>query len=151
MLPSAHYTNSTTWRPLGYCHCCCWWLLSPISPTSGKPAFSVSHWRVQVIERTSHLKQCYWHPKQTVANTCAGEGGKEAGEEAEENDPLNDESEGRADACLTHAGIKCSWRVDETDWLCHSWQHASDHCHYKRFCPKKQKIISVFFCPSIIN
>jgi len=102
----------------------------------------------------SHLKQCYWHPKQTVASVCAGDGGKEAGEEVEENDPLDDESDGWADACLTHAGIKCSWRVDEilrTDWLWHSWQHASDCCHYMRFRSKKQKMIPVFFCPSIIN
>jgi len=90
----------------------------------------------------SHLKQCYWHPKQTVASACAGDGGKEAGEEAEENDQLDYESDGWADACLTHAGIKCSWRVDEilrTDWLWHSWQHASDRCHYMRFRSKKQK------------
>jgi len=39
---------------------------------------------------------------------CAGDGGKEAGEEADKNDPLDDESDGRTDECLTHAGIKCS-------------------------------------------
>jgi len=43
-----------------------------------------------------------------VASASVGDGGKEAGEKAEENDPLDDESDERADACLTHAGIKRS-------------------------------------------
>jgi len=134
MLPSAHHPNSTMWRPLGYCHCRCWWLLSPISPTSGKPAW--------VINGIKLLNGHHTYPKRTVASACEGDGGKEAREEAEENDPLDDESDGRADVCLTHAGIKCSWRVDKihrTDWLWHSWQHASDRCHYMRFHSKKQK------------
>ena len=37
-----------------------------------------------------------------MANTCAGDGGKEAGEEAEENDPLDDESDGGEPMRVSH-------------------------------------------------
>jgi len=115
MLPSAHYTNSTTCGRSG-------------TPTAAAGDSSHSSLPLQGNQRSawvingfkllnghqSHLKQCYRHPKQTVASTCAGDGGKEAGEEAEENDPLDDESDGGADVshiCRHQMQLTCWWNT----------------------------------------